>query len=367
MDEEKWSISRQEIEARLHKVNQENGQKGLTRGGRSSGQGVKLLYIRDYLYAEATKEHPKNARHIQEYLNSVGIEASTKTIYNDIVRLQEDFDEPIEYNPSKWGYYITKRDFEPYELRLIVDCIQSSRFITQAEARTISQKIEKLADIYTRPNLATRNAFVPERIHSKNESVVREADRIHHAIAENRKIGFRYFHYTPSKDNPQKYSKSGDPYIVSPYALLWDNGNYYLYAYTEKKVFRTFRIDRMDRITPPLTAEREGQDLFQADALYAREYKVFQMYHGDKVKVRMRFSNHIADAVIDQFGHHIMLIPVDKKHFTATLPVELSPPFYAWISTFGRAAKILSPQVAVDGIQKFIEKVADMYKDEGEK
>ncbi len=334
--------------------------------GRSSGQGVKLLYIRDYLYAHATKAEPKNAKHIKDFLMGKGIEASEKTIYNDILMLQIHFNVPVEYNASKWGYYITEPEWEPYELRLLVDSIQSSKFITQTEANTISQKIVKLADVYTKPTLTGRKAYVSERVRSMNDSVVRDADRIHEAITQNRKIGFRYFHYTPSKDNPKKYSKSGNLYIVSPYALLWDNGNYYLYAY-DGKMFRTFRIDRMERITKPLTEERDGEREFKADQITSREYKVFQMYHGEKVRVRVRFSNHLADAVIDQFGKEVMLIPIDERHFTVNLPVELSPPFFAWLATFGRGAKILSPDTAITEMRKFIEKVADMYKNDGEK
>ena len=333
--------------------------------GRSSGQGVKLLYIRDYLYHHATKEHPKNANAICDYLMTKGIDASPKTIYNDILRLQIDFGVPVEYNASKWGYYITEPEFQPHELRLMVDSIQASKFITQTEARTISQKIVKLADVYTKESL-TRNAFVSGRVRSMNDSVVKDSDRIHRAIAENRKIGFTYFHYTPNKQNPKQFSKKGDLYIVSPYALLWDNGNYYLYAYiTEKNTFRTFRVDRMERITNPLPDKRDGEKEFRSENITSQEYKVFQQYHGEQVKVRIRFINRLADAVIDQFGKDTMLIPTDEKHFTATLPVELSPPFLAWVVTFGRAAKILSPELAIDEMRNFIEKVSDMYKDEG--
>ena len=151
MDEkEGWGLTEKEIKQRLHQQNQENSKRDSTRGGRSSGQGVKLLYIRDYLYAEATKEHPKKAREIKDFLATKNIEASEKTIYNDILRLQVDFHVPVEYNASKKGYYITKPEFEPHELRLMVDSIQSSKFITQTEANRISQKIVKLADIYTK-------------------------------------------------------------------------------------------------------------------------------------------------------------------------------------------------------------------------
>ena len=145
--------SREEILAQLSALNKASDTKGPTRGGRSSGQGVKLLYIRDFLYAEATKEHPKNARHIKEFLATKNIEANEKTIYNDILRLQVDFHVPVEYNAKKWGYYITQPQFEPYELRLMVDSIQSSKFITQKEASTITQKISKLADVYTKESL----------------------------------------------------------------------------------------------------------------------------------------------------------------------------------------------------------------------
>ena len=368
-EKEKWDLSREEIAERMRKFSQdqkENDKKEPTRGGRSSTQGVKLLYIRDYLYAEATKEHPKNARHIKAFLATKNIPADEKTIYNDIKRLEVDFHVPVEYNKSKWGYYITKPIFEPYELRLMVDSIQSSKFITQKEANTITQKISGLADVYTKECL-NRVAYVSDRVRSRNDSVVKDADRIHSAIAQNRKISFRYFHYTPNRDNPKRYSKSGDVYVVSPYALLWDNGNYYLYAYTDKGNFRTFRIDRMENISHPLLAERDGEKEFKSSQITSKEYKVFQMYHGDQMKVRVRFSNHLADAVIDQFGKSVLLIPDGEKHFIATLPVEISPPFFSWISTFGKGAKVLHPEEAVNKMREFISKLTEMYNDEGEK
>ena len=138
-DQEKWDLSREEIERRLLQLKQEKQEP--TRGGRSSGQGVKLLYIRDYLYHHATREHSQNAKAIKKFLAQHNIEASEKTIYNDIVRLRDDFAVPVEYNASKWGYYITKPDFEPHELRLMVDGIQSSKFITQKKAQEITKKI----------------------------------------------------------------------------------------------------------------------------------------------------------------------------------------------------------------------------------
>lgn len=334
--------------------------------GRSSGQGVKLLYVRDYLRKHTNKDNAKNAKKICKYLETKGIDAKPKTIYNDILRLQVDFGEPIEYSAKQRGYYITKPQFEPYELRLIVDSIQASKFITQEEARSITAKIKDFADVYTKDSL-NRTAYVSNRVRSKNDSVVKDVDKIHLAISLNMKIGFRYFHYTPNKQNPKKYSKKGELYIVSPFAFHWDNGNYYLYAYlSEKEGFRSFRVDRMEKITSPIPEDREGAELFKAEHLTNREAKVFQMYHGEKYTVRMRFINFFADAVIDQFGKDVIIIPDGEKHFIINPLVEISPPFFAWISTFGRGAKILSPQPVVEKMKEFIEKVSDMYKDEGE-
>ena len=254
--------------------------------------------------------------------------------------------------------------FEPYELRLMVDSIQSSKFITADISRRISGKIKTLADKETVATL-NRQTQVADRVRSMNESVVKDSDRIHAAIAEDRKIGFRYFHYSPDKNKPKSYSKSGEQYIVSPYSMLWNDGYYYLYAYVdEKKRFQMFRVDRMERITPPLWEKRDGKELYHEEALTVQKAKVFGMYHGEAYSVRMRFINHFADAVIDQFGKNTILVPDDKNHFTTTLYVEISPPFFAWVATFGKGAKILSPQPVVDKMKKFIEDISKMYKDE---
>ena len=144
---------------------------------------------------------------------------------------------------------------------------------------------------------------------------------------------------------------------------MWNDGNYYLYAYDGKK-FRTYRVDRMESISHPLLDKREGGDEYDKKNLTAQKAKVFGMYHGKEYNVRLRASNRIAHAVIDQFGKDIIMIPDDESHFTTNVAVEESPPFYAWIATFGKSIKILGPDAVIEGMKKFIGKVADMYKDE---
>ena len=196
-----------------------------------------------------------------------------------------------------------------------------------------------------------------------NDSVVKDADRIHQAIAEDSQISFRYFHYTPDRANPKNYSYDGNRVTVSPYALLWNNGNYYLYAYDGKK-FRYYRVDRMERISFPLLQKREGKELFREKNIINQKAKVFDMYGGKEYNVRIRFRKELADAVIDQFGRDVMMMRVDEEHFTINVPVEISPTFFAWIATFGRRVKILDPAPVIDKMREFIQASADMYNDD---
>lgn len=324
-----------------------------------------LLY--EFFQKHTSCGHAVSRKEILDYLETFGISISPHTLYNDINILRSAMKLDIAFDPhirnrGAGGYWLKNPKFEPYELRLLVDGIQSSKFITQGRAREITQKITDLADVYTKADLK-RQTFVAGRVRSMNESVVQEADRIHQAIAEDRQIAFRYFHYTPDKSNPKSYSKNGNKYIVSPYALLWNDGNYYLYAY-DGVIFRYFRVDRMENISPPRNERREGKELYREKTLTIQKAKVFDMFSGTRYQVKMRFYNGLADAVIDQFGKDVMMIPFDQTHFTITVPVEISPTFFAWISIFGSEVKILEPEQVVQKMREFIEEISKMYEDD---
>ena len=324
--------------------------------------GVRLLLLKEYLQANAGKDRIVKRKELEDYLMEKGYPVEKKTLYSDFAVLDNEFGLHLEYDPHKKGYRLLNPPFEPYELRLLVDGIQSSKFITREKAREITEKIKALAGKETKATL-NRQAYVADRVRSMNDSVVKDADRIHQAIAEDSQIAFRYFHYTPDRSNPKSYSKDGKQHIVSPYALLWNNGNYYLYAYDGKK-FRYYRVDRMERISFPLPQKREGKEAYKEKNITSQKAKVFDMYGGKEYNVRIRFRKELADAVIDQFGKDVMMMPVDADHFTITVPVEVSPTFFAWISTFGRRVKILEPAPVVEKMRDFIQASADMYKDD---
>ena len=229
--------------------------------GRNANQYVKLLIIRDYLLSHTNENHYVTSKDIQTHLAEHGINADRKTVFADIDRLEYDYGMDIVRGGRK-GYRVASPQFEPNELRLLIDSVQSAKFITEEEATTITGKIKGLTDVYTRPTLE-RKAFVSERVQNMKESIVSHTDVIHEAINLDSKISFKYAHYKPSlSKNTKRYSRGGDPFIVSPFALYWNNGNYYLYAYlSDKKQMRFFRIDRMESIK--LASEkREGHELF---------------------------------------------------------------------------------------------------------
>ena len=324
--------------------------------------GIRLLLLKEYLQANAGPKRPIKRRELEAYLTEKGFPVEKKTLYADFAVLGQVFGLHLEYDKHTKGWKLLNPPFEPYELRLLVDGIQSSKFITREKAREITEKIKALAGKETRATL-NRQAYVADRVRSMNDSVVKDADRIHQAIAEDSQISFRYFHYTPDRANPKNYSYDGNRVTVSPYALLWNNGNYYLYAYDGKK-FRYYRVDRMERISFPLLQKREGKELFKEKNIISQKAKVFDMYGGKEYDVQIRFRNELADAVIDQFGNDIFMMPVDEDHFTITAPIEISPTFFAWISTFGRRVKILGPAPVVEKMREFIGRVSEMYQDE---
>lgn len=324
--------------------------------------GIRLLLLKEYLQANAGKDRIVKRSEIEEFLMEKDFSVEKKTIYSDLAVLDDVFGLHLEYDQHKKGYRLLNPPFEPYELRLMVDGVQSSKFITKEKAREITGKIKALAgkDVVESLN---RHAYVADRVRSMNDSVVKEADRIHQAIAEDCKISFRYFHYLPDSHNRKSYSKNGERITVSPYALLWDNGNYYLHAYDGKK-FRNYRVDRMESISHPIPQKRDGKELYREKNIVSQKAKVFDMYRGKEYTVQIRFRNELADVVIDQFGKDVMMVPVDADHFTITVPVEISPTFFAWIATFGRRVKILGPVPVVEKMREFAEKVVEMYQDE---
>ena len=326
---------------------------------KSQNQKLKLLYLWEYLTQQTSEEHPVSIKQIIAYLESQDIAAERKAIYDDLELLRYWGLDIIQVGESRsTAYYVGSRDFELPELKLMVDSVQSSKFITEKKTIALIKKIEQLTNAFD-AQLLSRQVFVANRIKTMNESIFYNVDSIHSAIAANKKLQFHYFEYTVTKERRLRHD--GAFYQISPFALTWDDENYYMVGYdSEMARIRHFRVDKMIDISS-LDEERDGQDAYaKMDlALYAR--KTFGMFVGEDKKVTLRFENSLVGPVIDRFGKEIMIIPDGDDHFKFTADVAVSPQFFAWICGFGTQAEIIGPAEVVSGFAKHIRSIADQY------
>ena len=336
-------------------------------------QGERRFAIYQYLLKNTSYDQMVSKREIFEHLkNNYDLEISNPTFHEDIEALRgEVYGLDIQFDPTKnkgaGGYYVDNPPFEPQDIRLLIDCIQSAKFITQNKADELTSKVKGLSNSKQAVALE-RPAFVMSRVRTMEESSLNNADKIHEAISTNSQIEFRYFHRNPNKANPKKYTKEGEKTTVSPFSLIWDNGNYYLYAFVDKK-FKTFRVDRMDKIIVLYGKDREGIDEYRAKDVLHKTVKVFEMFRNPKEEYNVSFICHntIADAVIDTFGNDTMMIPTDDSHFKFLANIEVSPPFFSWVSMFGRKIQIESPKEVITKYKDFLNKSLDMCGKKGEK
>lgn len=320
-----------------------------------------LLY--EYLSENTCKGRTAKIDAILDYYAAVDDEVEIRTVYRDLHALDARENIAIHYDAKTRGYWLEHTDYTSNELRLIVDSIQSSKFITQKQADFLTARVLKKADRTTRAKL-NRPAFVAGRIRNMTESVVKESSKIYDCIANDWMVSFRFCHYT--WDKKKDYSNKGKPVIVSPFAMLWSNGYYCLYAYTEKGKFFHYRVDRMENIQE-VRQPRQGKQEYNEKYLLARPLKMFNMFGGPEYRVQFRCQNRMADVILDRFGKGTTLVPDDKSHFTFTASVEVSEQFFGWVAGLGRSIRITYPLEVVDKMRAFIEKVSEMYKDEAEK
>ena len=331
-----------------------NGEKGK---GRSQNQRLKLLYLLDYLLEQTDETHTVKVQEIIEHFDNYHkIPIEQKTVCSDL-HLLDEYGYETQYDGRTRGWRIVEREFETQELQLLIDSVQSSRFITQKQAKNLTDKLKAKASRFDRV-LLDRRCYVPNRVRSSNDSVFYHLDDIHAAIANDWKITFQYFYFSPQKQ--KVYYKKGGKYTASPYALLWSENNYYLLAYESGKM-KHFRVDKMDGIEL-LTQKREGKEVFKDMKLSERSLRVFSMYSGKVQRVKLRFSNHLANVVIDRFGKDITMIPDDEKHFTIHTDIEVSPQFYGWLCGLGRGVRVVSPPEVVEEMGNYVKKIAEMYE-----
>lgn len=321
---------------------------------KSANQKLKLLYICDMI-KDTDENSPISVNEIIQRLAQQDISAERKSIYNDVECLRQY---GLDIEKTSGGYYLASREFETPELKLLVDAVQCSRFITQKKSLALIKKIESLCS-KTQAQSLHRQVYVFNRVKTMNESIYYNVDDIHTAIETDCKITFRYFDY--GVDKQKRYRNNDTLYRVSPYALTWEDENYYLIAYdSAAEKIKHYRVDKMESIRV-VKEKREGSQAFLNFDLASYSRGIFGMYGGEKTNVKIRFENSLSSVIIDRFGKEITMIPDGDNHFTINLNVAVSPQFYAWVFGFGEKATVISPKSVVDEIKSTINQLHKSY------
>ncbi|MBQ7171399.1 MAG: WYL domain-containing protein [Clostridia bacterium] len=303
-------------------------------------QKAKLLYLQKIFLERTDEEHPLSTAALIAALEEYGVSAERKSIYSDVAELCA-FGMDIVRTPERaGGYYLASREFETAELKLLVDAVQSSRFITKKKTEGLIRKLEGLAGRRDKSKLE-RQVFVSNRIKTMNESVFYAVDALHEAISEDRCVSFLYYDWNEKKEKVARHG--GREYLVSPLSLIWDDENYYLAAVDRRDgILKNYRVDRMARlrVRPERREKKELSKSFDP-ALYSK--RMFGMYGGEVETVLLRCENRMANVIIDRFGTEPPFLCRKEGTFDVPVSVAVSPLFLAWIINFGGAIEILSP------------------------
>ena len=331
----------------------------------AENEKLTILCLMSILMEETDREHTLNADALCSLLDSrYGVTCSRKTVYRDIDRLKEYGLDIGQIKGSNPGYYIAKRDFELAELKLLVDAVQSSKFITVSKSEELIRKLSRLTSRENAKQL-NRQIFIYNRPKTGNETIYANVDVIHEAINANRQVSFSYCEWTVRKELRER--KDGKIYQVSPWSLTWDDENYYLVAYDAKAdKIKHYRVDKMEKIKL-LSDKREGREQFIGFDLAAFAKKTFGMYGGEDARVTLYCENHLAGVIIDRFGKEVMMIPKGKDHFSVSVLVAVSPQFFGWITGVGPGIRIDGPEYVREHYTEYLADIAANYERDEEK
>ena len=327
---------------------------------KGTNQKFKLYRLAQIMLEKTDDDHYITMPEILSALEEYEVTADRKSIYNDLRDL-EVLGIEVEGEPAgnRYHYHVVSRPFELPELKLLVDAIQSSKFITERKTNALIKKLEQLVSKYEAMKLQ-RQVYVSGRIKTMNESIYYTVDAIHNAISENKKIRFQYFQWNVKKEMELRHN--GAWYHISPWGLSWDDENYYLVGYDSAAgQIKHYRVDKMLHIQ--MTDEkREGKEHFKKLDMADYAKKSFGMFGGKEQKVKLLVANNLAGVIIDRFGKNVMMIPEDADHFTVIVDVHVSNQFLGWIFSLGKDVKIISPDEVVEQMKQEIDRLVCQYK-----
>ncbi len=322
---------------------------------KGANQKKKLFCILELLQRDSDELNPVSTERIIEYLAANDISAERKSIYDDMQVLQELGYDVISC--GRKGYYLGAREFELAELKLLVDAVQSSKFLTEKKSHDLIRKLSRFCSRHAAGKLQ-RQVHVIDRVKTMNERVLYLVDTLHEAIAENRMISFQYLTWNGKKELVPRHA--GKRYRVSPYILMWEEENYYLVAYDEEAGGRRFyRVDKMADIQIEDAQRTHGEEFKENAALLSK--KTFGMYDGKEERVRLSFTEPLLGVVLDRFGTDVILIEKEKGLYEAAVDVQVSQQFFGWVCGVS-AVKIVGPDRVVSEYKEHLKKQHTWYE-----
>ena len=324
----------------------------------SNNHKLALLYMMRELLLRTDEDHVLSAADLIKILKTYGYEADRRTIYSNVEILRKFGLDIIKKNEHR-GYYIGAREFELPELKLLVDAVQSSKFITAKKSKGLIDKLMTLTNEQKAKQL-NREVYIWNRPKSGNEKVYINVDLIHEAMGQERQVEFQYGELKTTKRLVAK--RDGEYYAVSPWALTWDDENYYLVGYDEAKgEIKHYRVDKIMRIELS-EKSRNGKAEFKDFDLAAFMKKTFGMFGGKEAKVTLRCQDVLAGVIIDRFGKDVMLLPDKKGYFKVHLPIVVSPQVFGWVTAIGEGMEIVSPPSVRREYQAYLDGVLKKYR-----
>ena len=326
---------------------------------RSSNQKLKLLYLYQFLLEKSDEKHPVTINEMIQELERHGVKAERKSLYDDIELLQVFGADILREKRRHTGYYIATRDFELAELKLLVDLVQSSKFLSNERSLTLIQKIETLC---SKHDAAALQSHVNVQSRVKNSSrynVYYNVDSIYNAILQNNKIQFLYFKYNVDKN--KEYRRDGEYHVVSPVKLLWDDENYYLICIDDKyNSIRHYRVDRMEKIEQ-LDEERQMASDSELKKIDDYASSVFSMFDGDTKTVKLVFDESLSNVALDRFGNDVIMIKNNDGTFTINCEVAVSGQFFGWLTGIGDKVKIAAPEEVAKAYKEHLQTCLKNY------
>lgn len=326
---------------------------------KGTNQKFKLIRLMQIMLAKTDDEHYITMPEILKELGKYDITAERKSIYNDLKDLEElGIEIEGEQRGKMYYYHVVGRQFELPELKLLVDSIQGSKFITAQKSDALIRKLESLCSEHDAKQLQ-RQVYVRNRVKTMNESIYYSVDAIHNAISDNKKIKFKYFNWNNKKE--MELRRSGEDYVVSPWALTWDDENYYLVGYDSKDCkVKHYRVDKMLRIAL-IDEARDGKEVLGHFNEGEYTTKNFGMFAGEEESVNITLKNHMCGVFIDRFGKDITFIPVDENTSTVRIKVALTSHFLGWIFALGPDVKITGPASVLPKVEEEVKRIYAQY------